>query len=235
MSGKEKETKRRGKERVRFFPLRPRSSSFSLGLSHTRCSLLVVVLAIAAPASAQDFGAARSRAAKDNARFDPTFKKYSKRFFGVGFDWRYFKAQAMAESELDPNSVSNVGARGLMQLMPSTFGEISSKRPEFTNIDDPEWNIAAGILHDRYLFKLWRDSLPEEQVPRFAFGSYNAGEGTIKRAATKARLDQLDHHEWESIVKVAPSVPRWRYRETVDYVRTIDANYRKLVAKSGAQ
>ena len=197
----------------------------------------MIAAVVAAPALAQDatFGAAQSRASKDKARFDPTFKKYSKRFFGVGFDWRYFKAQAMAESELDPNSVSSVGARGLMQLMPSTFGAISSKRPEFTSIDDPEWNIAAGILHDRYLFKLWADSLPEEQLPRFAFGSYNAGENTIKRAMTKARVDQLDHHAWENIVKVAPSVPRWRYRETVDYVRTIDANYRKLVAKSGAQ
>jgi hypothetical protein len=36
-----------------------------------------------------------------------------------------------------------------MQLMPSTFKEIASKRPEFTSIDDPEWNIAAGILHVR--------------------------------------------------------------------------------------
>ena len=37
-------------------------------------------------------------------RYDPTFRKYSKRFFGVGFDWRIFKAQGMTESRLDPDA-----------------------------------------------------------------------------------------------------------------------------------
>ena len=53
-------------------------------------------------------------------RYDATFRKYTKRFFGVGFDWRLFKAQGMTESNLDPASVSWVGAKGIMQLMPST-------------------------------------------------------------------------------------------------------------------
>ncbi len=54
-------------------------------------------------------------------RYDPTFRKYSKRFFGVGFDWRLFKAQGMTESNLNPAATSWVGARGVMQLMPTTF------------------------------------------------------------------------------------------------------------------
>src|SRR5689334_10794937 len=126
VSGKDEDTRKREKKRTRFFPLFSRSSSFSLGLSHTRCSLLVVFLSIAAPVHAQDatFGAAQSRASKAKARFDATFKKYSTRYFGVGFDWRYFKPQAMAERELDPPAGSNVGARRLMQLMPPTVGEI---------------------------------------------------------------------------------------------------------------
>ncbi len=32
--------------------------------------------------------------------FDRHFSKYSKRYFGPAFDWRYFKAQAIAESRL---------------------------------------------------------------------------------------------------------------------------------------
>jgi soluble lytic murein transglycosylase-like protein len=35
--------------------------------------------------------------------------------------------------------------------MPSTFEQIQSKNPEFTSIDDPEANIAAGISYDRHL------------------------------------------------------------------------------------
>ena len=47
-------------------------------------------------------------------RYDDLFKKYGKRFFGPGFDWRLFKAQAMAESNLSPTARSHCGARGIM-------------------------------------------------------------------------------------------------------------------------
>lgn len=170
--------------------------------------------------------AARERR-KITEQYDPTFKKYSKRYFGAGYDWRVFKAQAMAESELNPNARSHVGARGLMQLMPSTFGAIQSVRPEFSAIDDPEWNIAAGIMHDRYLWTLWKNQ-PGDDRRHFMFGSYNAGEGTIARACNVAREAKLDDKRWPSIEEVAPKVQRWRYRETVGYVRKIQANYDTL-------
>ena len=62
-------------------------------------------------------------------KYDDYFRKYSKRFFGIGFDWRFFKAQALAESNLVPDVQSRVGAIGLMQLMPSTFQEIQTENP----------------------------------------------------------------------------------------------------------
>ena len=146
---------------------------------------------------------ARAAAARENARrsarFDPVFRKYGKRYFGVGFDWRQFKAQAMAESNLDTAAVSWVGARGLMQLMPSTFAVIQSARPEFTNIDDPEWNIAAGIMHNRHLWKVWSPTVPDSERVHFMFGSYNAGEGNIARATAAARARQLEPARWTSI------------------------------------
>src|SRR5262245_57828805 len=90
-------------------------------------------------------------------RYDDTFLKYSQRFFGPGYDWRIFKAQAMAESNIDMNAKSWVGARGIMQLMPSTFREIHTKNPEIVSINKPEWNIAAGIYYDRQLYLQWKD------------------------------------------------------------------------------
>ena len=57
-------------------------------------------------------------------RFDHHFSKYSKRYFGPAFDWRYFKAQAVAESRLEENATSVAGAVGIMQVMPQTFKEI---------------------------------------------------------------------------------------------------------------
>lgn len=184
------------------------------------CVLLSVLPCVLLPSA--------TAGAQHAERFDGAFRRYAKRYFGVGFDWRYFKAQAMAESDLEPGAHSAVGARGLMQLMPSTFQAIATTRPAFTSIDDPEWNIAAGILHDRDLWRLWESAIPEPDRPAFMFGSYNAGEGPITRASAMARARQLDHTRWPSIEAVAPTVPRWRYRETLGYVRKIEANYDQL-------
>jgi soluble lytic murein transglycosylase-like protein len=171
-----------------------------------------------------DAAAEERQARKATSKYDPTFRKYSKRYFGVGTDWRWFKAQGMAESDLTPGARSRVGARGIMQLMPSTYGQIKSALPRFGAIDDPEWNIAAGILHDRDMWTAFGRDVPEEQRWAFMFASYNAGEGTIKRARKTAAAAQLDHSRWNAIERVAPTVERWRYTETLGYVRTINAN-----------
>jgi membrane-bound lytic murein transglycosylase MltF len=157
-------------------------------------------------------------------RYDDTFRKYTKRFFGIGYDWRVFKAQGMAESDLTPTARSRVGARGIMQLMPSTYKQIQSNVPRFQSIDDPEWNIAAGILHDHDLWDRWKthDSMNDRRD--FMFASYNAGEGPIIRAQRTARERKLDELRWPSIEVVATDVPRWRYKETLGYVRTIRGN-----------
>jgi membrane-bound lytic murein transglycosylase MltF len=185
---------------------------------------LTLLLISPAPGMAQ-------RVPRDQARYDDLFRKYSKRFFGVGYDWRYFKAQGMAESNLDSAAQSYVGARGIMQLMPSTYAEIQSRRTEFGPIDHVEWNIAAGILHDRYLWQRWKDLGIDDERRRFMFASYNAGERPIMRARGMARDRQLDAHAWSSIEQVAPEVRRWRYRETLGYVRKIQRNYQQLAER----
>jgi membrane-bound lytic murein transglycosylase F len=174
----------------------------------------------------------KRQAEREMARFDPIFKKYTKRYFGVGTDWHWFKAQGMAESDLTPTARSRVGARGIMQLMPSTYGLIQSALPHFGAIDNPEWNIAAGILHDRDLWTRWkRDAVSEEERWAFMFAGYNAGEGTILRARKRAVAAQLDDRAWPSIERVAPSVERWRYTETLDYVRKIERNKAALARR----
>ena len=172
--------------------------------------------------------AAQARADKKvSAKYDPVFRKYSKRYFGPIFDWKYFKAQGFAESGLNPTAKSWVGARGVMQLMPSTYKEIASHRPEFGPIDQPEWNIAAGIMHDRYLWGLWGKNVPEDERHRFMFASYNAGEGTINRAFGVAK-SKVGPPAWKSVEQIAPTVTRWRYTETLGYVRRIDSTYSAL-------
>ena len=173
---------------------------------------------------ALDRAAEERQTKRATARFDPIFKKYTKRYFGVGTDWRWFKAQGMAESDLTPGARSRVGARGIMQLMPATYGQIRTALPSFGAIDNPEWNIAAGILHDRDLWTLWKPDVDESERWHFVFAGYNAGEGTIIRARKAASAAQLDNRTWPNIERVAPRVERWRYAETLDYVKKIRAN-----------
>lgn len=54
-------------------------------------------------------------------RYDSLFRFYAEKW-GI-LDWRLLKAQAMAESNLDPDAVSPVGAKGLTQFMPTTWRE----------------------------------------------------------------------------------------------------------------
>ncbi len=188
---------------------------------------LLLLLLVSTPASAEAqraFGTGD----RDAQQFDESFRKYTKRFFGVGFDWQMFKAQAMAESQLDPHAHNPTGARGLMQLMPSTYRQIQTQNPDFKSIDDPEWNIAAGIQYDRTLWNLWNDHEADPDRQSFTFASYNAGRGTILRAQAMARSDSLDHLKWASIEAVAPRVQRWRHQETLSYLRKIQLNHDSL-------
>ncbi len=174
-------------------------------------------------------GGARAQKSASRTRYDPIFRKYTKRFFGPAFDWQYFKAQGMAESGLDSRARSRVGARGIMQLMPGTYDLIRKARHErMGSIEDPESNIAAAILHDRDLWLSMQENPTFEERVRFMFGSYNAGEGPIVRARQAARAARLDDHRWQSIQQVAPQVPNWRYRETLPYVDKIESNYQQL-------
>lgn len=170
-------------------------------------------------------GAGNARAETVTDRYDDTFRKYTQRFFGPGFDWRIFKAQAMAESNISMTAKSWVGARGIMQLMPGTFREIHSKNPEMVSINKPEWNIAAGIYYDRQLWNQWEAQSSEEPDRKhFMFASYNAGRGTLLRAQEVARTKTLDPSLWPSIQTVAPEVPKWRHEETLSYVEKIDGH-----------
>jgi membrane-bound lytic murein transglycosylase F len=132
-------------------------------------------------------------------KYDGHFRKYTKHYFGPGFDWRWFKAQAIAESGLKANARSKSGARGLMQIMPATYREIQQENPHLKDITSPRWNIAAGIYYDRLLYKRWVSPPPGEERLYFAFGSYNAGYTRIKKTFRKvsppeATWDNVEHH-----------------------------------------
>ncbi len=155
-------------------------------------------------------------------KYDKYFSKYSKRYFGVNFDWRYFKAQAVAESRLKAKAKSRVGAVGVMQIMPKTFEEISRKNPIIKGTrEQPRWNIAAGIYYDRMIWNAWKADRSFQDRINFTFGSYNAGKGNILKAQRIAKKKGLNMNLWQSIEKTLPKVTGKRSEETIGYIRKI--------------
>ncbi len=144
-------------------------------------------------------------------KYDRHFKKYSKRYFGPHFDWRWFKSQGIAESNLKPNAASPMGAQGIMQILPTTFEDIQKANPTFLALEDPRWNIAAGIFYDRQLYRKWRKPLPSDERLFLAFSSYNAGYGRVLKAVKRTRKDD---YSWTEVKRHLPS-------ETKGYVARI--------------
>lgn len=85
-----------------------------------------------------------------------------------GVPERLVSAVIRAESGFNPRAVSRKGARGLMQLMPSTASTLGV-RDSF----DPRQNIDGGVRHLRMLLDRFSHNLP------LALAAYNAGEAAV--------------------------------------------------------
>ena len=178
-----------------------------------------MVIVFSSTAFAQDLPPIDSKSWTN--KYDEHFRKYSKRFFGVGFDWKWFKAQAIAESSLRDDVKSWAGAKGIMQIIPRTFDEIQEKNPSFININEPRWNIAAGIYYNNQQYRMWKDISVSDDKLSFMFASYNAGRGTILNAQRVSMEEGYPGNSWNHIEAVAPKVPRWRHDETLGYIKKI--------------
>lgn len=148
------------------------------------------------------------------SKYDRHFRKYAKHYFGAGFDWRWFKAQGIAESGLKPDAKSPAGALGIMQILPSTYEEIKRENPHFKNMKDPHWNIAAAIFYDRKMYRRWQKAQAERKRLALAFASYNAGYAKVRRGYKKAAKKHRQVTEWDQLTPFLPG-------ETSRYVERI--------------
>jgi soluble lytic murein transglycosylase-like protein len=147
-----------------------------------------------------------------STKFDDHFRKYSKRYFSVAIDWKWFKAQAITESALNPRAVSPVGAMGVMQIMPGTWSDIMKKETWIINdVWEPRWNIAAGIYYDRWLWNIWKADRPWIERVKFMMGSYNCGAGNVLKAQRRCTYQC---NAWVGVEQYVP-------HETYHYVHRI--------------
>src|SRR5262249_22530697 len=116
--------------------------------------------------------------AEDMKRFQSMvaiFKTYGQQYH---FDPLMLAAQGYQESTLDQTKKSQVGAVGVMQVMPATgetlqVGDIHSIEP----------NIHAGTKYlDQLMTKYFKDAdFSDQDRTLFAFAAYNAGPANIAR------------------------------------------------------
>ncbi len=110
------------------------------------------------------------------------------------------------ESSFDKDATSHVGARGLMQIMPSTFEDINKAlKTDYSEDDlyDPAVNIRAGSYYLSYLYKLLGDW-------ELVHAAYNAGIGNV--------WSWLENEEYASDGKLV-NIP---FEETEKYLEKIE-------------
>ena len=98
-------------------------------------------------------------------KFDKLIDEAARHF---DVDAALVSAVIKAESDYDPRTRSNKGARGLMQLMPST-----AERFGVTNSFDPTANVYAGTRYLHWLLTTFDGNAD------LAVAAYNAGEGNV--------------------------------------------------------
>jgi membrane-bound lytic murein transglycosylase F len=153
----------------------------------------------------------------------------------LGWDWRLLASLVYQESHFSPTGESWAGARGLMQLMPST-----ARRFGAADLDDPIQSLSAGVGYLKYLDGYWYKLIddPNERI-KFILASYNAGPSHIIDARKLAAKYGKDPSKWEGNVElflIKKSDPKFyrdpivtagfcKCEEPVNYVRDVLDRY----------
>lgn len=109
-------------------------------------------------------------------KYSEFVEKYSKKY---GVDEYLIYAVIKTESNFDPNACSDVGARGLMQLMEDAFDWVKYKMGDereisYEHMYVPEYNIEYGT----YLLKLLCEEFGDNET---ALAAYHSGRGNVNR------------------------------------------------------
>lgn len=127
--------------------------------------------------------------------FDALFRKYAN---SISYDWRLLASQAFVESQFDTAQVSWAGARGLMQIMPSTAEAYGSNAHD---IMIPENGIKTATLILADLDRNLAKSVPDRQERwKFVLAAYNAGLAHVFDAIALARKYGYKSDVWEDNV-----------------------------------
>lgn len=145
------------------------------------------------------------------------FRKYGAQY---DMDHLLMIAQGYQESLLDQEARSDVGAIGVMQLMPATGKEMNTG-----DITKVEPNIHGGIKYISLMRDEFFGSEPMDARNKllFSFAAYNAGPVRVQRLRKEAEQRGLDPNVWFNNVEIIAG--RRIGEETVTYVSNIYKYY----------
>lgn len=153
----------------------------------------------------------------------------------VGWDWRLIAAQCYQESGFDPNAVSWAGAKGLMQIIPST-----AKSLDVADVFNPQENIDAGCRYLKRLQASFSDIRNRVDKIRFTLAAYNGGPRHIRDAMSLAKKYGKNPTRYEDVSFYIRNLDKPMYyndpvvkygfmvgSETYNYVESIMSRWEK--------
>jgi len=172
-------------------------------------ALLLATLGVCTPTSAN---------ALRNTIYDLQIAKWNA-VYNPSIPWVWAKAQLVAESRLDTQATSPVGAMGLGQFMPDTWTQVSKELgfPVGTKAYASSYNIQAHAYYMNYLRGQFKKPRPEVDRHSLALASYNAGLGNILKAQAKGGNSLY----YEPMAKALPLITGKHSVETTTYVKRI--------------
>jgi len=153
-------------------------------------------------------------------------------------DYLLMAAQGYQESRLDHNARSQVGAIGVMQVMPATGKDM--KVGDITKIEP---NIHAGVKYMRFMMDQYYKDEPMDEMNKalMTLASYNAGPGRIRQLRRETAKRGLNPNVWFGNVEriVSEKIGRETvtyvgniYKYYVAYKLTMDRNQTRLKARA---
>jgi len=170
--------------------------------------------------------------------YDDFFRKYAKE---IGWDWRLIASQGWIESQFRSDLVSWAGARGIMQIMPSTA---RANGIDPASLDDPETSIRLAVRILSSLDKTMSRYITDPTERRkFVVAAYNSGGAHIIDAIALAKKFGRNSNQWYHGVDSAlmmksderyfnDPVVKYGYfsgRQTTTYVRDVFNFYEKTL------
>lgn len=113
-----------------------------------------------------------------------------------GFDWRLIAALIFEESRFKPDSRSDKGAIGLMQVRPIAAEAVGAAR-----FKAPDDNVKTGVRYLRQLDGMFREAHGRDRLC-LVLAAYNMGPGHVRDAQMLARRYGYDPNRWDDAMDV---------------------------------